>query len=324
MKKKNKGTNIAIIIGVILAIAVCIGLAASIGKTKVPGTTSQGENGIKTTVECYFAEVGSTSLGVERRDVQGEEITDIISNTLAELKKGPKLEEHISAIPEEVNFNYAQLNGDVLTVDLSSQYSQMKNGEEVLCRAAIVWSLTSIPGVYYVIFTVDGEQITLTNGQPMEKMGRDDIVLDAIILPETTTYETVKLYFGNDQATGLAVEERKIEVNPNQPLEKYVVEQLIAGPESSNLIATIPPETKIRDIKTTSDGICYVDLSAEFVTKHNGGSTGEMLTIYSIVDSLTTLDNINKVQFLIEGEKQNEFKGHVDFSKPFEFTDIDV
>lgn len=59
-------------------------------------------------------------------------------------------------------------------------------------------------------------------------------------------------------------------------------------------------------------------MSGDFVVKHTGGSVGEWFTIYSIVNSLTELDNIKKVQFLIEGEKQQDFKGHMDFSKPFE------
>jgi germination protein M len=95
------------------------------------------------------------------------------------------------------------------------------------------------------------------------------------------------------------------------------LEQLIAGPKEEDHYATIPPETKIMDVTTTSDGVCYVNLSQEFVTKHSGGSTGELLTIYSIVNSLSEMENVEKVQFLIEGEKVEAFKGHVDFSTPF-------
>lgn len=44
----------------------------------------------------------------------------------------------------------------------------------------------------------------------------------------------------------------------------------------------------------------------------------EKLTIYSIVNSLTEVNTVNKVQFLIEGEKINEYNGDMDFSKTFE------
>lgn len=322
MNNRHKSFNIGIMV---LAVVIIVALALSYGAANkqekediVPDTHA------KTSVECYFADIAGSSLKPEMREIQGELITDIISNTLSELKKGPKLEEHISTIPEDVEFLHANIDNDILTVDVSKEYSNMKSGEEVLCRAAIVWTMTSIEGIKYVVITVEGNGLTLTNGQPIGKLSRNDILINEVISPETTQYENVKLYFANDQASCLVVEERRIEVNPNQPLEKYVLEQLISGPENEKLLPTVPAETKIRDIKTTADGICYVDLSSEFVTKHGGGSSGELLTIYSIVDSLTALDNIEKVQFLIEGEKQDEFKGHVDFSQPFEFSDINV
>lgn len=322
MKDRHKGFNIAMIFLVVVIIIGAILGYKVLNDNKVDEPTTETIK--KLTVECYFADTASASLKAENREVQGEAITDIISNTLAELKKGPKAEGHVQTIPEGVEFLSANLDGDVLTVDVSKSYNDIKSGEEVLCRAAVVWTLTSIEGVKYVVITVEGKELTLTNGQPIGKLSREDILIDEVISPESTQYATVKLYFTNDQATGLDVEERRIEVNPNQPIERYVVEQLIAGPESENLLPTMPVETKIRDIKTTTDGICYVDLSSEFVTKHGGGSSGELLTIYSVVNSLTSLDNVKKVQFLIEGEKQEEFKGHVDFSQPFEFSDIDV
>ena len=60
----------------------------------------------------------------------------------------------------------------------------------------------------------------------------------------------------------------------------------------------------------------YVNLSRDFIKKK--GSISEPIIIYSIVNSLTELDGVKKVQFLIEGEKINEYNGDLDFSKPFE------
>ena len=44
----------------------------------------------------------------------------------------------------------------------------------------------------------------------------------------------------------------------------------------------------------------------------------EKMTIYSIVNSLTELKEIDKVQFLIEGEKVKEFKGNFRFNNAFQ------
>ena len=45
------------------------------------------------------------------------------------------------------------------------------------------------------------------------------------------------------------------------------------------------------------------------------------IAIYSIVNSIVSLYNIEKVQFLIEGEKIEETIGHLDYSKPFIFEE---
>ena len=148
-----------------------------------------------------------------------------------------------------------------------------------------------------------------------------DLHNQAEIITEPLDEVTVKLYFSNGDSTGLDVEVRRIIVNPNQELGGYVLTELIKGPVDENLKPTVPPETKVLDLKVL-DGVCYVDLSSDFVTKHSGGTSEELLTIYSIVNSLTSIEGIDKVQFLIEGEKQTTFKGGVDFSIQFTAKDL--
>ena len=46
-----------------------------------------------------------------------------------------------------------------------------------------------------------------------------------------------------------------------------------------------------------NDGICYVDLDSSL--DNAGGNVSENLRIYSIVDSLCELDQINRVQIII-------------------------
>ena len=94
---------------------------------------------------------------------------------------------------------------------------------------------------------------------------------------------------------------REKHYSTNTPLERFVVEELIAGPSGQieGLYPVINPETKIVNI-LTKDGICYVNLDSNFLTVINNVSTE--VAVYSIVNSLVELDNINKVQILVNGE----------------------
>ena len=47
----------------------------------------------------------------------------------------------------------------------------------------------------------------------------------------------------------------------------------------------------------------------------------ELLTIYSIVNSLCELDQIDRVQFLVEGKKLDTYKDNLQFKTPFTAVD---
>jgi len=131
---------------------------------------------------------------------------------------------------------------------------------------------------------------------------------------------TLVLYFGDDQAMEILPERRTVQVpsDPNQrpPMEKLVVEELLKGPQDSLLRKTLPPEARLLSIQVT-DGLALVNFSKEIQTKHWGGSAGESMTIRSLVNSLTELPSIQKVQILVEGKKVETVAGHFDATEPF-------
>ena len=65
------------------------------------------------------------------------------------------------------------------------------------------------------------------------------------ISAEPTNYEILTLYFMSADGTRLDYEIREVEVNPNQPIERFIIEQLIKGPENGELKGVIPTDTKI-------------------------------------------------------------------------------
>jgi len=75
----------------------------------------------------------------------------------------------------------------------------------------------------------------------------------------------------------------------------------------------IPKNAKLLGVEV-KEGIAYVDFSSEGL---NGGSLQEMLAIAQIVKTLTEMEGIKGVQFLVDGSKTDMFMGHADISKPF-------
>ena len=126
-----------------------------------------------------------------------------------------------------------------------------------------------------------------------------------------------RLYYVAADGTRLSAVERDVvyaEAAADQARE--IVAAQIA-PAAEPLVSAIPPATKLRAVFITQNGDAYVDLSSDVQTAHPGGSLSELLTVYTIVDALTTnLPAINTVQLLVDGKEVDTLAGHVDLRRP--------
>ncbi len=132
------------------------------------------------------------------------------------------------------------------------------------------------------------------------------------------TSRVIRLFFAVPNADMLQEEERTIPRAASSLEEaKRAVVELIKGPQS-DLNPTIPPDVTVRQIYIDSQGVAYVDFTRDLQKKHPGGSGGELLTIYSIVDTLTAnFDEIERVKILVEGSEALTLAGHIDTRHPF-------
>ncbi len=265
--------------------------------------------------EIYRIEIATQTLKAETTALEGETQEQMVEYAFSKMRE--KTDESASAVPDGLELNGIMIDSGLLSVDFNSAYSSMTAGEELAFKTATVYTFTSLDFVDYVYITVESNPIQMTNGQYLGKLGREDIVIDGNISAEPTNYEILTLYFKSEDDTGLDTEIREVEVNPNQPIERYVVEQLILGPEDEGLKSMIPTDTKIRDI-SSADEICYVDLSGEFVSKQTGTDSDAVAAVYCIVNSLGELEDVTRVQFLIDGEKIDNYNNIMDFSMPIE------
>jgi germination protein M len=127
----------------------------------------------------------------------------------------------------------------------------------------------------------------------------------------------VKLYFASNNSTMLQAEDRFVPYHDNLHDQAFeVLKELVKGP-AADLIPTIPEGTQARDLFITKDGVAYADFSAALSANHKGGSSAEMNTVFSIVNTLTlNFPEIKRVQILIEDQAVDTLNGHLDLSRP--------
>jgi spore germination protein GerM len=122
---------------------------------------------------------------------------------------------------------------------------------------------------------------------------------------------------------GRTVEERREIVVPEDSASraKRVLEELASGPRG-DADGTIPVGTRVLRVFFDDQGGVYVDMSAEFIDNHPGGSTGELYTIRSIVRTLAlNFSDVERVFLLVEGEEIETIAGHIDASVPFSVSE---
>jgi germination protein M len=127
------------------------------------------------------------------------------------------------------------------------------------------------------------------------------------------------LYYANSDGQSLAAIKREVPLADGVLAQgrQIIQSQLEAAPMP--YVSVVPAGTTLRAFYVTDRGDAFVDLSPEVSTAHPGGSTTELLTVYALVNAVTTnLSSVQRVQILIGGKEADTLAGHVDLRRPFE------
>ena len=219
----------------------------------------------------------------------------------------------MKTIPSGVDVVEYKMDGLDLSLYLSADYLSLDEYTEILVRSAIVKTLVQIPGVESVAFYVDEIPLSDASGNIVGTMTADSFIDDFGSETESLLSGDFKLYFASSDGLSVVPETRQVYYSRNVALEKVILEQLIKGPSAEGLISSLPAGTMVNSVSVT-DGICYVNFDASIESAVTGVT--ENVTIYSIVNSLTELDNIKQVQILVNGKTPHITVPDIDLSKP--------
>lgn len=202
----------------------------------------------------------------------------------------------------------------LVTLRYAADYNASQSITEVLRRAAIVKTLCQLEAVTAVEFYIGTQPLLTSGGKPVGMLTADDFIDSTGENTEFYQEAKVAVYFANETGNSLVELNLKITYDGTVSTERLILEQLMEGPVLADMQAVIPDGTVLNKV-TVRDGICYVDFNEKFMEKREG-ITAEV-ALYSIVNSLTELSNVYKVQFLINGEVKKTYQ-NLDFSLVFE------
>lgn len=142
------------------------------------------------------------------------------------------------------------------------------------------------------------------------------VVPPAVVVSPAEPREVV-LYFVDVTGLQLAAEEGKIAgCNDERQCIAQTLAALAQG--SAELLAVIPERTRVLGVEVEQD-LATINFSRELSDYHPGGSVSELLSVYSLANTLrVNFPYLRYFQFLIDGEKRPTLRGHIDISRPIE------
>ena len=245
----------------------------------------------------------------------------VVDALISELKKTPNNTALLkSPLPDDMELLSWSLTdtggGRMLALDFS-KLSNLNAEGTLLSYAAVIYTLTGfVPGVETVSLSIAGKPITSIEG-----LNR---LYDGIQRSDFVGYigSSAPLYFADKKSDLLLEVSRSMEQEKTWSARARVLEML-KGPLRGDVENVWPvmltgvTEDDILSVDVFTD-TAYVNLSQHFKDACTGLSAkNEMLLVYAIVNTITAMDGVSKVQFLIEGKQTQVLAGTLCLADPF-------
>lgn len=290
------------------AVAGCTG---GCGKNKKEDQA--GEEGYR----IYYLNSSMTKLMPQNYATETTRQDELIGELMHQFLNAPNAVDSQVALSDKVGYLGYRQENQVLFLYFDAGYGSRVNmnpTREILCRAALAKTMTQIEGIDYISIYVADQPLLDSYGNPVGVVAGTDFIEG---ISDINAYEKsqLKLFFADETGTRLAEENREVVHSINTSLERLIVEELIKGPQAEGRGRTLPADTKLLNV-SLNENICYINFDSTFL--NNTLEVKEYIPIYSIVNSLSEIPTVSKVQIAINGSQDVMFRDVISFKTQFE------
>ena len=242
--------------------------------------------------------------GAEGGELLGQEHCLLPENAPSELEAaielftGPsKTDGLVCPLPPDVTVEGWTLDNNLCTLTFSDGFldlGDMDRTAAAFCAALTLCRLDTVDAVTVAA----GGQVLFSGLVPEDTLLRDTDTDPSV--------RQLRLYFADAQGRYLVSEYHSLTLDEDAALGRYVMEELLRGPNSGERQSALPEGTELLSC-ATENGVCTVDLSREFYDNRPQTALGERLAVYSIVNSLTSLSQVDSVVILVEGRSVDTY-----------------
>ena len=260
---------------------------------------------MKTPVDFFYRrrEIGAgdanSVLGIQTVDF-GDKLPDT-AQMLERYLDGPTDDELDSPFPKGTVVLSVSVARNTVSLQMGGTYADLNGINASVADACLCKTLLKFEAAEKIVLSV-ADQSGVT-ARSVSITDSDILLLDD---SSDTSSTSVTLYFTDENGRYLIPEKRTVPYLSESERPKYLVNQLLSGPETNGLKKTLPYGTRLLDINV-DNGVCAVDFSADFVNNRPQSMEEERLAVLSVVNTLTVLDSVELVQFYVEGNRQEQY-----------------
>lgn len=239
---------------------------------------------------------------------------ELAAELMAQLRKVPNDLDCQTVLSDKVGFYDLKKEQMVLYLYFDNNYTSMSPAQEILCRAALAKTMTQISGIDFINIYAGDQPLLNKSGNPVGMLSNSDFIES---VSDVNAFEKIELvlFFSNETGDKLVQEKREVVHNINTSVEKLIVDELIGGPRNQNLQPTLNSGIKVLNV-SVNENVCYINFDSSFLTTSTNVS--DYMTIYSIVNSLSELSTVNKVQITVEGSQDIMYRDSISLNTLFE------
>ena len=227
---------------------------------------------------------------VELQGIEGD-----LTALIARYCQGPQSRELENPLPRGCAAPKYTLEENTLKLHFSEEFAALTGVELTVAAACLARTFLPLTGAEKLILTAEG---ALLGGETAMTLSLSDLGLrdDSLDL----LHDTFTVYYTDTDRRYLIGHSISLNLSNREELPMLLLEQLFTPPPSSGLRSVMPEGCRLLGV-TVRDGLCTVELSPEFETRRFYSHIGQILSIMGIVNTLCALEEIDQVEFLIDG-----------------------
>lgn len=259
-------------------------------------------------IDLYYVDADWKDYVLEEYNIdQLAAAESMIDSVMVKMLDADQTKSAYTPVPSGMTYQRYTYDGEgTVTLIFNMDYESISSYNMLLCKAAFTNTLCQLEAVNAVTF----QMINLIDEQDVqyETYHSDNFTRLRNVLDSEYT---AVIYYPYEDGTRLKAEQVVLDMSVKESLENQIINCLRSA-EDVGYINPFPRDSLVNNI-TINDGICCIDVNEKFLKGKD--DVESRVIIYSIVNSLMSIEYIDGVRFSVGGGSESEVvMGDMDLS----------